>query len=311
MKYVEKLSRLKKFEKVERWKDEKVESNYALRTTHYALTIAQVDSLEKIKVALENGADAILFGGENFNNRPVTAKEILSAEKITRDAGKKFYLSTPRIVRQNEIENLQKILSLKVFDAVYVHNLATLSLAKNLGLKVHTDFSLITFNNFTIDYLKNLGVESVTLSPEMTLEQIKNLAKKSPLPVECIVHGRAELMISSYCVLGSFLGEIDKKNCPHICRQKNFYLRDRKNILFPVVTDQFCRMHILNSKTLSMIEHRKDFEGVANMRVDCRFLDLKETAEIIHAYKFGGAEIENFTRGHYFRGVTDDKVATA
>ena len=211
--------RLKKFDKkMGRWIDEKMSST---KTTNLPicqstnLLIAQVDSLEKIKVALESGADAILFGGENFNNRPVTAKEILSAEKITRDAGKKFYLSTPRIVRENEIENLQKILSLKVFDSVYVHNLSTLGLAKNLGLKVHTDFGLITFNNFTIDYLKNLGVESVTLSPEMTLEQIKNLAKKSPLPVECIVHGRAELMISSYCVLGSFLGEVDKKNSCH------------------------------------------------------------------------------------------------
>ena len=143
----------------------------------------------------------------------------------------------------------------------------------------------------------------MTVSPEMTLEQIKNLAKKSCLPLECIVHGQAELMISSYCVLGSFLGEIDKKNCPHVCRQKNFYLRDRKNILFPVVTDQFCRMHILNSKILSMIDCRKDFEGVANIRVDCRFSDLEETKKILRTYKFGGVEVENFTRGHYFRGV--------
>ena len=299
------IQRLKKFEKVERWKDEKVESNYALRTTHYALTIAQVDSLEKIKVALESGADAILFGGENFNNRPVTEKEILSAEKITRDAGKKFYLSTPRIVRQNEIAGLEKILSMKVFDAVYVHSLATLNLAKKISAApIHTDFSLITFNSATIEYLKNLGVECVTLSPELTLEQIKNLAKKSPLPLECIVHGKMELMISNYCAIGSFLGELDKKNCPHVCRTNKFYLRDRKNILFPVKTDQFCRMHILNSKTLSMIEHRKEFEGVANIRVDCRALSIEETKKILRAYKFGGAEIENFTRGHYFRGVT-------
>ena len=275
----------------------------SLLTTHSSM-IAQVDSLEKISVAIENGADAILFGGENFSNKPVTAKEILSAEKIIRDAGKKFYLSTPRIVRESEIENLEKILSLKIFDAVYVHNLATLNLAKKFDLKIHTDFSLITFNSETINFLKNLGVEGVTLSPELTLEQIKNLAKKSCLPLECIVHGRAELMISSYCVLGSFLGEIDKKNCPHICRQKKFFLRDRKNILFPVKTDQFCRMHILNSKTLSMIEHRQEFENLANIRVDCRALDFEETKKIIRAYKIGGDEIENFTRGHYFRGVT-------
>ena len=111
-------------------------------------------------------------------------------------------------------------------------------------------------------------------------------------------------MISAYCVLGSFIGNLDKKNCPHVCRAKNFFLRDRKGELFPVVTDQFCRMHILNAKTLSMIEHRADFDGVARIRVDCRALTLQETAQIVHAYKFGGAEIENFTRGHYFRGAT-------
>ena len=111
-------------------------------------------------------------------------------------------------------------------------------------------------------------------------------------------------MISAYCVLGSFLGGLDKKNCPRVCRTKNFFLRDRLGELFPVVTDQFCRMHILNAKTLSMIEQRKNFDGVARLRVDCRALTLEETGKIIRAYKFGGEEIENFTRGHFFRGVS-------
>lgn len=292
--------RLKKFEKIkipaeklQTFSPTKIEKN---------ILIAQVDTLEKIKIALES-ADAILFGGENFTNRPVKIEEILQAEKICRDAGKKFYLSTPRIVKNSEVLELEKILSLKCFDAIYVHNLATLEIAKKFSDKIHTDFSLIVFNSETINFLKNFGVESVTLSPEMTLEQIKNLSKKSSLRLECIVHGRAELMISNYCVLGSFLGEIDKKNCPRICRKNKYYLRDRKNILFPVVTDQFCRMHILNSKILSMIEHRKEFEKICNIRVDCRAMSIEETKKILRAYKFSGTEIENFTRGHYFRGV--------
>ena len=297
--------RLKKFDKKIIPSEKFPPTNHSSLTTNNLL-IAQVDTLDKIKIALENGADAILFGGENFTNRPVSLEEILQAEKIIHDAGKKFYLSTPRIVKNAEVDALERILSLKVFDAVYVHNLATLKIAKKFFLPIRTDFSLIVYNSETINFLKNLGVEGVTLSPEMTLTQIKNLSKKSCLPVECIVHGRAELMISNYCVLGSFLGEIDKKNCMHICRKNNFYLRDRKDILFPVKTDQFCRMHILNSKTLSMIEHRKDFEGVANIRADCRAMSAEETKKILRAYKFGGAEIENFTRGHYFRGVISE-----
>lgn len=266
--------------------------------------IAQVDNIEKLKIALENGAACILYGGENFYNRNISVQEILQAVEITHAAKKKFYLATPRIVKNSELDDLKKILAVKNFDAVYVHNLATLRLAKNFcSAPIHTDFSLPIFNSRTINFLKNLDVQSVTLSPELTFAQIKNLAKKSSLPLECIVHGRAELMISNYCILGSFLGEIDKKICTHICRKNNFYLRDRKNILFPVVTDQFCRMHILNSKILSMIEHRNDFDGVANIRADCRAMSLEETAKIIRAYKIGGDEIENFTRGHYFRGV--------
>ena len=253
--------------------------------------------MEKLKVALDAGADEILFGGETFTNQPV--KNISAAIELVHKRGKKISLATPRLVREGEPFTLPAEI-----DAVYVHNLATLNLAKNFGVPIRTDFSLHVFNSATINFLKNLGVVGVTLSPELNLMQVKSRAKKSPLPVECIVHGRQELMISAYCVLGSFIGNLDKKNCPHVCRAKNFFLRDRKGELFPVVTDQFCRMHILNAKTLSMIEHRADFDGVARIRVDCRALTLQETAQIVHAYKFGGAEIENFTRGHYFRGAT-------
>ena len=266
--------------------------------------IAQVDTVDKIKIALSNGADGILYGGENFCNRVVTADELSRAVELVHGNCKEIYLATPRIVRNFEIDALKKSLTAADFDAIYVHNLATLNLAKKLqAAPIRTDFSLIVFNATAIDFLKNLDVDGVTLSPELTLTQVKSLAEKSCLQVECMVHGRLELMISSYCAIGSFIGGVGEKVCPHACRKNKFYLSDRKNILFPIVTDQFCRMHVLNSKTLSMIEHRNDFEGVDRIRIDCRYLTVEETAQIVHAYKFGGNEIENFTRGHYFRGV--------
>ena len=268
--------------------------------------VVQTDTLEKIKVALKSGCDAVIYGGENFCNRVVTADELKKAVESVHAYGKEIYLATPRIVRENEVAALEKSLPAADFDAIYIHNLATLSLAKKLtAAQIRTDFSLITFNVETINFLKNLGVAGVTLSPELNFTQIKNLAKNSPLPVECIVHGNLELMISSYCAIGSFLGNIHEKICPKICKKNYFYLQDRKNFLFPVVTDQFCRMHILNSKTLSLIEHRNNFEGVDRIRIECRFMNLDDTEKIIRAYKFGGDEITNFTRGHYFRGVTN------
>lgn len=263
--------------------------------------VAQVDTLEKAKIALESGADEILFGGETFTNRPV--KNISAAIELVHTRGKQISLGTPRLVRENEFFALEKLLTNEV-DAIYVHNLGTMSLAKKFSPEIRTDFSLIVFNVATINFLREIGVRGVTLSPELSLSQVKMLAKASSLPVECIVHGRQELMISSYCVLGSFLGNLGEKTCPKVCRTGNFYLRDRLNANFPVVTDQFCRMHILNAKILSMIDHRGEFEGISRLRIDCRALSDAETAKIVRSYKFGGSEIENFTRGHYFRGVT-------
>ena len=52
-----------------------------------------------------------------------------------------------------------------------------------------------------------------------------------------------------------------------------------------------------------MIDNRNEFDGVARIRIDGRFLTFDELAQVVRAYKFGGAEVENFTRGHYFRGI--------
>ncbi|MBQ3441784.1 MAG: U32 family peptidase [Selenomonadaceae bacterium] len=286
--------RLRKFERKPLAPAE--EKIYPPCTVETTKLVAHVDTLEKLTLALDAGADEILFGGETFTNQPV--KDTSTAIELVHARGKKISWATPRLVREGEPFTVPAEV-----DAVYVHNLATFRLAKGFGVPIRTDFSLHVFNHATIDFLKFLGVEGVTLSPELNLAQVKALAEKSCLPMECIVHGRQELMLSAYCVLGSFLGGLDKKKCPHVCRTKNFFLRDRLGELFPVVTDQFCRMHILNAKTLSMIEHRNDFDGVARIRIDCRALTLQEVARIVHAYKFSGAEIENFTRGHYFRGV--------
>lgn len=266
--------------------------------------VAQVDTLEKAKIALESGADEILFGGETFTHKKITSKQISEAISLIHGRGKQISLGTPRLVRENEFFALEKLLTNEV-DAIYVHNLGTMSLAKKFSPEIRTDFSLIVFNAATINVLREIGVRGVTLSPELSLSQVKMLAKASSLPVECIIHGRQELMISSYCVLGSFLGNLGEKTCPNVCQTGNFYLRDRLNANFPVVTDQFCRMHILNAKILSMIDHRGEFEGISRLRIDCRALNDAETAKIVRSYKFGGSEIENFTRGHYFRGVTD------
>lgn len=90
------------------------------------------------------------------------------------------------------------------------------------------------------------------------------------------------------------------------------FLSDRKDAKFPIVTDQNCRMHILNAHDLSMLTNIKHMEsiGVGRLRLDARNYTNEETASLVTLYKEvlrGDREVaENLphtTRGHYFRGV--------
>ena len=71
--------------------------------------VVQIDTLEKIKIALDSGADSILYGGENFSNKIITAQEISQAEKIVHSANKKFYLASVIFTNKRELYLLGQV----------------------------------------------------------------------------------------------------------------------------------------------------------------------------------------------------------
>ena len=107
------------------------------------------------------------------------------------------------------------------------------------------------------------------------------------------------------------------------CVRGRYALRDRKSIDFPIVCDQFCHMHILNSRPLSMLPHVPAFRsaGIARIRIDGRSYTPQALASIVRNYarvlgmsegafaavidKITALEGKDFTRGHYFRGVAE------
>ena len=261
--------------------------------------IAAVDTLDKLSAV--DGADGIIFGGDTFNHRAPTVEDHRRAIDWARTKCKAIYIGTPRIIRNAELSTVEEIIrAVGGADGIYVHNLGTLRLARRLTtLPLFSDFSLIAFNSTTISELKRLGVEGVTLSPELTLNQIKSL--RAELPIECIAGGRAELMIMFYCPMGSFAG------CNRVCERKKFSLRDRMNAEFPLVTDQNCRAHVLNSKVLSMADRIDELRTVDRLRIDGRAMSVEELKSTIKKFRaaLDGKSIveEGITHGHYYRGV--------
>ena len=285
------------------------------------------DDLAKLSAALEGGADRIVFGGENYRHEAITLPMYEMAVKLAKTAGGKVVFNTPRIIRDGELDAFHRWLeNIRDMGAVgiSIHNIGSLYAARMMtDLPVEADFSLISYNIETLRHFQELGISRAVLSPELNMTQLAELAGQSPVPVECLAEGNLELMVSEYCCTGSFLGGLDKGSCgaPCVNSGKSFFLKDRKDIKFPLVMDQYCHMHLLNSSRLSMLPHAMKFRdmGISSLRLDGRYMDegqLRKTVRNYRKYMAYPAELteaekkavqqlegENITRGHYFRGV--------
>lgn len=286
--------------------------------------------LEAVEAALAAGADRVYFGGESFRNRlQEGAGPELTAEVCKRVSGKgrEVFLLTPRITKDVELKAVVSSVGKSASQAagVTAGNLGLLrELKRKTALPVWADYYLNVFNLQATAFFQERGVSGATLSPELTLAQVGSIAARSPLPVEVIVHGLFPLMVSEYCLVGSVLGNMALgSRCEGPCSGNTFQLRDRMGVLFPVVTDTACRMHIFNSQELVMLRHLPALfrAGVSGLRIEARTRDAAYVSRVTRAYRqaadavLAGTRVDlegleqrltegrEFTRGHYFRGV--------
>ncbi len=294
------------------------------RTRKPALAV-NVDTLDKAAAAAMSGADIIMFGGDSLSGRPPTPDDYRQVAALARDRGLAVIFNTPRLVQDWQWPGLEADLELfhtLAPDAVAAANLGTLHRLRRIpGLAVHGDWPLNIYNSAAARFFTAAGLASLALSPELTLAQVEALAQDGGADLECLVHGRLTLMISEYCVMGSFLGDLRAGACTRPCRQGRYLLKDRLGETFPVAGDQFCRMHILNAKELSMLPHvpRLARSGIARLRIEGKAADAAEIGKITRLYrelldqgeehpllagdKIKALEHDDITRGHYFRGV--------
>ncbi|GBF32728.1 protease [Desulfocucumis palustris] len=293
------------------------------------LLSVSVGDMASLKAAVEAGADAVYFGGDNFRTKPVVKNSHL-AEGLNycRERGAAFIFSTPRITADADLEQILRRLEFLAGlspDGVLAGNSGILRLVRSHfpDIRVVSDFGFNVFNRSSLEYLLELGCARVTLSPELTMEQVGKLA---PYPSEVLMQGAVELMISEYCAAGSLLGESKKtENCPGPCRGNSLSLRDRTGAEFPVETDNYCRMHIFNSRDLCLIEDVEGLSalGLEYLRIEARRESPEYVAEAVRAYRRvmdqgGGARErqaalarealirlspQGITKGHYYRGV--------
>lgn len=182
-------------------------------------------------------------------------------------------------------------------DSVCITNLAYINEKENLPF-MHADYRLNTFNSLSIKELMRWGVKSVTLSPELTIPQIKEIGKS--IETEIVVYGKISLMTVRNCIIKSAKGKCGCK------KGEVYYLKDRKNVHFPVIASKdSCTNIIYNSVPIVMSDRMDELAecGVDMYRFDFTTETEAEMYSVMKMYESFQKPKGKFTRGHYYNSV--------
>lgn len=250
---------------------------------------------------------------------PLKYFSIKKYSKIITDLQNKFniYIYMPTIIKANyrnlffaNIENTIKTYKIKGFIISNISNLRLLEKVVNKSnFEIIANYTFNIFNLYSINELKNLGINKFTISPESTKEIIDNLCNLTVennnferyLPAELIVYGKTPLMNMNYCVLG----KTNKcyPTCESKCMSENsYYLKDRLNMKFRILFDNIQTVStIYNCKTTSI---SADCFNTDCLRIDILDESVDEINNIVCTVKnnkrFEGKE---FTNGNLNRSI--------
>ena len=283
---------------------------------------ARVDEIEGVKAAISGGAQKIVFGGDRLSRTPYALSIYDEVARLCAQSDVICTFATPRVVKDDEVEAYTHTLEAIVQahpDSISIHVPQALLWLRELGYTgaIEADTGLNIFNTPTLHFWEQLHISCVNPSQELTLKQITELAKHSHVPIETMIHGYTEMMISEYCAIASFVGTGSKVNCPMPCVKESYSLKDRKGEIFPIRTDPYCRMHIMNSHEMDMRAYVPMLlqKGISILRVDGRHMKPSYVKDIVSQYvgiatgtmeappKKIDSQGESITRGHYFRGI--------
>ncbi len=177
--------------------------------------LAPAGSFESLKAAILNGADAVYLGGGKHNARINAAnfneKELIDAIDYAHERGKKVFITLNTLMKNHELYDGLKFAEYvykEGADAVIVQDLGLLKLINEYlpELSIHASTQTTLANSEAVKAIEAMGVNRVVLPRELTLEEIREIGKKSTAELEVFVHGALCVCYSGQCLMSSFIG---------------------------------------------------------------------------------------------------------
>jgi len=233
--------------------------------------------------------------------------------------GAKVTVATVRVQKPGE-EKIDQHLAKLEPDAVLVRSWGSLAFFKDRGVTLHGDFSLNVTNSITAGWVLGHGLETLTASHDLDREQLLALLSASPAGrIGVTIHHHIPTFHTEHCVYSHLLSEgKDFRSCGRPCEQHKVALRDRVNLVHPVIVDVGCRNTVFNAQAQSAASLVPEVltRGVRRFRVELVRETAEETKRIFTAYtqlvagQIAPAEVVRAAAVHEQFGVTRGTMRT-
>ena len=282
--------------------------------------LAPAGSMEALRAAVCNGADAVYLGADTFNARinarNFSAADLQEAVVYCHVRGVKVHLTLNTLVLDREMPRAAELIRLAAscgVDAFIVQDLGVVSLCRQLApdVPIHASTQMSIHSLEGVMEAAALGCSRVVLARELPAEEIAHICKRSPVEIEVFVHGALCMCYSGQCYLSSVIGRRsgNRGQCAQPCRLPYGYGRF-ESTRYPLSLKDNCLAGELD-------ELRR--MGVASIKIEGRMKRPEYVAIVTRAYRtvLNGGKLtpsdlqeletafsrQGFTDG-YFRGQT-------
>lgn len=250
--------------------------------------LAPAGDLERLKIALLYGADAVYIGGSfnlRANTQNFTLEQIEKGVKYAHKLNKKVYVTVNIAMHNKEYEKitpyLKQLKEINV-DAIIVSDPAIILIAKKIGLNIHLSTQASTTNKKAIEYWQEEGVERIVLARECSKEDIKDIKDNVNIELEVFIHGAMCASYSGRCVLSNFLTNRDSNRggCSQICRWDFDLYNDTKHL-------KGSRPFTFCTKDLSLAHHIPELVelNVDSLKIEGRMRSIYYIATVVKVYR--------------------------
>jgi U32 family peptidase len=254
--------------------------------------LAPAGSLDAVRAALANGADAVYLGAERWNARDegaqLTLDDVETACRLAHERGRRIYLTFNILFKPRELATALEFLGEAVdrgIDAAIVQDIGAIRLIQRLfpTLEIHGSTQMTVHDASGAAVLRELGVHRVVLARENTLDDIRSIRQAVPdLGLESFVHGALCISYSGQCYMSGMISErsANRGSCAQSCR-KDYVLTDAAD------GRELDRGYLISARDLAAHDHLNEIAeaGIACLKIEGRKKKPEYVATVTSTYR--------------------------